>query len=183
MEARTSTRAGHNDHGIIFISSLVLRDTHLITRLPLSCGKFPFPSTPQDTVCLLRTSLSVRLERKRRSNSGHSDIQRSAEINRHTRRRISICSNNRRHNPHDPVTSHRDTVSSSTMSGGQDLRRISVQRPVVNIQTETDQAGKCHILSFCADLGVGEEEGHGEQGADHHGVFAAEKLQIRHVAC
>jgi hypothetical protein len=46
------------------------------------------------------------------------------------------------------------------MCGRQDFRGIGVECAVVDVETETYEAGEGHVLGFCADLSVCEEEGH-----------------------
>ena len=46
------------------------------------------------------------------------------------------------------------------MRTGQDLWRIRVQRAVVDVEAEIDDAVEGHVLRGAADLGEGEEEDH-----------------------
>lgn len=69
------------------------------------------------------------------------------------------------------------------MSAGQNLRSISIQRTVVNVQEASDQTGKGRILGSGLDSRVSKEEDTGNQGTNRHGVFAAKQFRVAHEAC
>ena len=69
------------------------------------------------------------------------------------------------------------------MRAGQDLGSIGVQSTVVDVEAEVDEACEGDVLIAGLDSGVTEEERHGEEGADYHGVLAAEKLGVAHITC
>lgn len=117
----------------------------------------------------------------------------SLKAEKHLRR------NNSTHNSHDTVQVDGNTVASTTVSGREDFGRIRVQSAVVDVlhqtrnmsdkqcvmnakegtyQAEADAAGECQILSIVADLSVGEEESHGEEGSDDLYAMSARLIRI-----
>ena len=69
------------------------------------------------------------------------------------------------------------------MSRRQDFRGVGVERSVVDVQTEANEAAEGDVLSFGTDLGICEKECHSKQRTDNHGVFASEDFPVRHVPC
>jgi len=64
----------------------------------------------------------------------------------------------------------------------QHLRRIRIQRPIVDIQRKVDGAVEAEDLRVGADGGEREEEDHGEERADDHRAAAAKELDFAEEA-
>ena len=60
---------------------------------------------------------------------------------------------------------------------------MKVERTVVDIEAEVDDAAECNVLVRRLDRSVRKEESHGQQGADDHGVLPAEELGIAKKSC
>ena len=112
----------------------------------------------------LGTSLSVRLEGESNRHGRHGNIQRSAEVDWHGRRGIRHRRDHRAENTHDTVAGDGDTVAGRTMGRRQDFRGVGIERSVVDVEAEADEARKGYVLRLGADLGVREEEGHLRRG-------------------
>ena len=66
------------------------------------------------------------------------------------------------------------------MRAGENLRGVGVQTSVVDVQGEVDHAGEDDILMVLLDSRVSEEEAHGEERANNHGVLAAQHAPVAH---
>ena len=66
------------------------------------------------------------------------------------------------------------------MRAGQDFRSVGVQGSVVDVETASNQAAENNVLGVGPDGGVGEEESHGQQSANGHGVLASKQLGVAH---
>jgi hypothetical protein len=53
---------------------------------------------------------------------------------------------------------------------------------LINVDEESEHAGKSSVLYGRLDVNVRKEESHGAQGTDGHGVLSTEKLGVAHEA-
>lgn len=60
------------------------------------------------------------------------------------------------------------------MRGGKYLRSVCVERAIVDIDCEVDDARECQVLGMSSNGSIGEEEGTRHKGADDHGVSVHE---------
>lgn len=100
----------------------------------------------------LRTPPPVRLERKTHRNPRHDDVQRRADVNRDGRPRPRVRRHDGADDPHDPVPADGKPVARAAVRRGQDLGRVRVQRAVVDVEAEVDDAGEGCVLGLRADL-------------------------------
>ena len=128
----------------------------------------------------LRAPTAIRLEGEQASCNGGQDEQRGADVDRHARCRVPLGRHHRRDDTHDTIESHGNTIAGRTMSARQDLGCVGIQGAVVNVEAEVDQAGEDNVLVVLGHGGVAEEEGAGDEGADDHGVLAAQQLGVAH---
>jgi hypothetical protein len=94
---------------------------------------------------VLRTPTSIGLEWKRDSNGRHENIQRSTNVNRHCASCVCNCCNYSAQDAHDAVASDGDAVARAAVRAGQDFRCVGVERAVVNIEAEVNDAGKRYL--------------------------------------
>lgn len=57
---------------------------------------------------------------------------------------------------------------------------VQLTSTVVDIQCERNDAAEGNVLSRCAHSCVGEEEDHGEESTDSHGVLPTQRLEVAH---
>lgn len=82
---------------------------------------------------------------------------------------------------HNAVPPNRDAVAGSSMRTWKYLRCIRIQRTIIDVQAEVDDAREHDILNVSPHLRVCEEERHGYQRANNHGVLSA-KTGVTQIA-
>lgn len=75
---------------------------------------------------------------------------------------IRNCSNDRAQNTHNAIPPNCNPISSSSVRTWQYLRRVGVQRPIVDVETEVDDTSEYDVLCGSAHLRVREEERHSD---------------------
>lgn len=128
----------------------------------------------------LGTAPTIRLEGEKSRDDGQHNEDCCANVKRCRCRCIGPGGYNRRDYTHDPIARHGDSISCPSVSAEEHLRGVCIESPVVNIEEASNQTRECKVLLFCFDGCVGEEERHGDQGTDAHGVFPPEHSGVAH---
>lgn len=128
------------------------------------------------------TPTAIRLKGERHTYDSHTNKQGRAHIDGRRGAGVGRGADDGRDDAHDAVAGDGDAVAGGAVGAGQDLGRVGVQGAVVDVEAEADGAAEADVLGRGRDGRVGEEEGHGHHGPDHHRVLAPQRPLVAHPA-